>query len=130
MSPNTRTDDRRRWHQALAYAVAGRRLPELGEQDDPQVRVLAEQLRTVLQDDLNRHVHATVAAGQPWPHPVPADLMAGLGRAQFTAALGELRVTLHLNGPARVATGRSSAARPTAAEQRLLDEVPPHHGSA
>lgn len=121
--------DRRGWHQALGYAVSGRRLPELGEQDQPAHVELAEQLRVAAAADLHEHVRSTLAAGQPWPHPVPPDLMAGLGYAQFAAALGQLRVALDLNGRAGVAAEQDPATRQSVVERRLLDEVPPHHGS-
>ena len=58
---------------------------------------------------------------------VPADLRAGLGAAQFAAALSGLRAALDLEPPPRTVP---SPGRPlTADERRLLADVPPHHGT-
>ena len=109
------------WHQALAYAILGRRLPELSHQDRPDVAALANELSA--DDQLRASVKALRAQGT-WPVQVPSDLMAGLGRAQFMAALAALvqklgfdvhRTCLAVDRPAN------------ADERRLLDEVPPHH---
>ena len=119
---------RRRWHEALAFAVIGQRR-DLGEQPGPVIAELSEALLAEPgQPSLTDHVLHTRAAGQPWPHTVPADLMLGLGYAQFAAALSELRSALGLDEssePRRVGEARPT----TAADRRLLDEVPPHHGS-
>ena len=118
---------KRAWHQALAYAIVGRRLAGLGTQSEPDVARLAGQLL----DDLGVDGVAAAASSrgvEPWPHPVPADLMQGLGHAQFGAALAQLRRELGLDrpqGPPRV----GSAQPVTARDRRLLDEVPPHHGT-
>ena len=101
------------WHQALAYAVLGRRLPELGGQDRPDVAGLAGRLREV------------GASGTTAPYAVPPDLLAGVGPAQFLAALTELR--RQLAGPPLPAG--PGAAGLTADDRRLLAEVPPHHGT-
>lgn len=104
------------WHQALVYALTGRRRPELGRQRSPDLVVLADWLRSEAAGDL-----AT------WPTVVPADLMAGIGPAQFWAALSQLRDGLR---PAAAPNPPVLADRPlTADERRLLTDVPPHHGS-
>lgn len=107
----------RSWHQALAYAVTGRRWPELGHQESPDLPLLTAWLRSQLPDG---------RAGTA--HVVPADLLVGIGPAQFWAVLSRLRAEL---GPA--AGPRPApvlADRPlTADERRLLVDVPPHHGS-
>jgi hypothetical protein len=118
----------RRWHQALAYAITGRLVPELGEQGDPDVAALAEQLRGG-PGEVGSPGQPDLRADRPWPHPVPAELMTGLGYAQFAAALAQLRQALGLNGPLAVAAGRDPSAPVSAEERRLLDEVPPHHGA-
>jgi len=110
------------WHQALAYAILGRRLPGLSHQDHPDVAALADELSA--DDQLGASVKALRAQGT-WPLPVPSDLMVGLSWAQFMAALAELVQKLgfdaHRSHPA--------VDRPANAdERRLLDEVPPHHG--
>ena len=109
------------WHQALAYAVLGRRLPELSHQDQPDVAGLARELSA--DDQLGDSVKALRAQGT-WPVPVPSDLMVGLGRAQFLAALAELVRRLGFDAHrAHLAVDRPA----NADERRLLDEVPPHH---
>ena len=103
------------WHQALAYAVTGHRYPELGRQQRPDVEQVANFLRSRLRSSAAHHTR-----------PVPADLTAGLGAAQLWAAVVELRRLLELDQPARrTATGDGLL---TAEDQRLLREVPPHHG--
>lgn len=102
------------WHQALAYALTGRRYPELGRQERPDLEQVADFLRPRLPD-------------RPGPpHPVPADLGAGLGPAQLAAAVVELRRRLGLNQPLQRAAVTDRPLTPE--EQRLLREVPPHYG--
>jgi hypothetical protein len=109
------------WHQALVYAILGRRLPELSLQDQPDVATLADELSA--DDHLGASVNALQAQGT-WPLPVPSDLMVGLGWAQFMAALAELVQKLGLDAHrTHLAVDRPAAAD----ERRLLDEVPPHH---
>ena len=109
------------WHQALIYAILGRRLPELSLQDQPDVATLADELSA--DDHLGASVQALQAQGT-WPLPVPSDLMVGLGWAQFMAALAELVQKLGLDAHrTHLAVDRPA----NADERRLLDEVPPHH---
>lgn len=132
MSAGSRAPDQRqlRWHQALAYALLGRVETRLGTQDRPDLARLLDDLVTGypdgpwgLQNEIAR-VRETARLG--WPRPVPAELREGLPAAQFAAALGELRQILGLDGGVR----RTLSTRPPdAAEQALLREVPPHHGS-
>jgi len=105
------------WHQALAYAVSGEHYPELGRQDRPDLTWLADFLRARLGD----------AARSGTAHQVPPDLAAGLGAAQLWAALAELRTLLGLDRVA-VRTAVSPSGPMRADDQRLLREVPPHHG--
>ena len=118
-----------RWHQALAYAITGRRHPELGEQAAPDLPRLGEALAGAGADALAEHVQEASQAGRPWPHPVPDDLMTGLGYAQFSAALMQLRSELGLTGPPGTASRGPTTQPLSAAERRLLDDVPPHHGT-
>jgi hypothetical protein len=109
------------WHQALAYAILGRRVPELSHQDQPDVAALADELSA--DDQLGASIKALRAKGT-WPLPVPSDLMVGLGWAQFMAALAELVQKLGSDAQQTyLAVDRPA----TAGERRLLDEVPPHH---
>lgn len=97
------------WHQALVFAVTGRRRPELGRQAEPDLDV----------------VLAALVDEPRGAHPVPADLREGIGAAQLAAVLAELRARLAASTDRPVLAERA----PDAAERRLLAEVPPHHGS-
>ncbi len=110
------------WHQALAYAILGRRLPELAQQDQPDVAALARELCADRQ--LSAMVSTLRSGGGTWPVAVPPDLMAGLGRAQFLAARAALVKELGLD-PHGTFHALDRAA--DADERRLLDDVPPHH---
>ena len=108
------------WHQALAYAVTGRRLDGLGRQRQPDVATLARQL----QQDAAGDPSWTWLA-EPADHLVPAEMMEGIGAAQFWAALGDLRRTLGIGDPGGSAV---TTDRPlTLDETRLSAERPPHH---
>lgn len=110
------------WHQALAYAILGRRLPELAQQDQPNVTALARELSA--NPELSASVNALRHGGGTWPVAVPPDLMAGLGQAQFLAARAALVKELGLD-PQGI---HLAIDRPVDAdERRLLDQVPPHH---
>ena len=118
------------WHRALAYAVGGHDLPELGRQPTPDLDRLAADLGRLHPggvDALRRTAAATRAARRPWPHPVPPELRVGIGFAQFEAALGALRTRLALDARplARPAVDRMLDAD----ERRLQADRPPHHGS-
>ncbi|GAA1427273.1 hypothetical protein GCM10009616_03970 [Microlunatus lacustris] len=106
------------WHQALAYAVTGVRFEDLGRQARPDLDALAALLRPRLGVDVD-------PAALTRAHPLPADLAAGLGAAQLAAATSDLRRRLTGALPAVVAAERPL----TADERRLLQDVPPHHGS-
>ncbi|WP_375423432.1 hypothetical protein [uncultured Friedmanniella sp.] len=109
------------WHQALAYAVTGQRYPELGRQERPDVDVVAAFLEGRLP-----------AVRPPGAHAVPVELSAGLGPAQLTAAVMALRTRLEhdRDGDQSRPLVPVVADRPLSAdEQRLLREMPPHHGS-
>lgn len=107
------------WHQALAYALTGRRFPELGRQSAPDLDALADFLRSELGEGVDPRELSRA-------HPLPADLAAGLGPAQLGAVVSELRRRLSGERPAVAVTRQ----RPlTADERRLLQDVPPHHGS-
>lgn len=119
-----------RWHIALALAIAGRRWDDLGRQDAPDPEHLAEQIADRFEggvDGLRAMIINRRATGLDWPFPVPEDLRAGLGAAQWLAALSAVRHRLGLDRPASTPV---LADRPLdAAERRLLADVPPHHGS-
>lgn len=118
------------WHQALVYAVTGARRPDLGRQGRPDLTALLRLLEEEPgRRGLAAHVQQVVAAGGVWPHPVPPDLMSGLGYAQLTAALTTLRSGLGLTSTAAPRPRVGTDQPVTADLRRLLDEVPPHHGS-
>lgn len=110
------------WHQALAYAVTGQTLRDLGRQRQPDVATLAAQLEQLA---ASRNVDLSWSAADS-DYVVPPDLLVGIGAAQFWAALGELRSALRTSAP-----GSASAVttdRPlTAEENRLMTDRPPHH---
>ena len=72
------------------------------------------------------HARAVIAAGGVWPHQVPDELRLRVGSARLLAAVQRAQTEAGLFGqPAEPA-----AARPlNADERRLLQDVPPHHGS-
>ncbi len=119
MNPPTRPPS---WHQALVYVLTGRRHPELGRQEQPDLPVLEAFLRDRRSDDPS-------AFGPP--HQLPPDLAEGIGAAQLWAAVTALRALLapaadrEAASPVPVVSNRPLSAD----EQRLLREVPPHHGS-
>ncbi|GAA3576287.1 hypothetical protein GCM10022197_36910 [Microlunatus spumicola] len=97
------------WHQALVFAVTGERRPGLGRQAQPDLDVVV----------------AALGDAQRGAHPVPADLVEGIGPAQLAAVLTALRARLAASQARPVLAERP----PDAAERRLLTDVPPHHGS-
>ena len=110
------------WHQALAYAVTGQFLPDLGRQRQPDVATLAAELE---QRAASRDIDLSWSAADA-DYVVPPELMEGIGAAQFWAALGELRRALRVAPPGSAAA--VTAERPlTPEESRLLVERPPHH---
>ena len=108
------------WHQALAFAVTGRRVAGLGRQLQPDVAALARQLELSAADD-----PSWTWSTEPADYRVPAELMAGIGAAQFWAALADLRRILGITdlGGSAVTTDRPQ----NQDETRLLAERPPHH---
>lgn len=114
------------WHTALAFALVGEDLG-FAATDGPSGDQLVELLAASgwNHDTIATHAAAVIAAEQPWPHPVPAELREGCGPAQFHAALTGLRrrlgvLTLETRPP-------STRRRLNADEERLMREVPPHH---
>ena len=109
------------WHQALAYAVTGQRLEELGRQRQPDVARLADELEQLAGPGGIDRSWSVEYAEQL----VPAELMDGIGAAQFWAVLDDLRHVLGLADPGSPAV---TTDRPlTAEENRLSADRPPHH---
>jgi hypothetical protein len=117
------------WHRAIVYALIGRIEPALGEQERPTPASLVADLDRHLaggRAELLSEVARARQSGGLWPIPLPTDLRAALGPAQFAAALTETRRLLGLGaGPTQVLSARP----PDAAERAMLREVPPHHGT-
>jgi hypothetical protein len=105
--------------RAIAYALAGDpdSAPGVTDPDD-----LIERLGGTA--PLRAHASAVRSAGEPWPHPVPAELRAGLSAAQLHAAIEQAR--RRIDPPPNRPVRRTAA--PDADDLRLLREVPPHHG--
>jgi hypothetical protein len=108
------------WQQAVAYALTGRRYAELEGRRGPDLDALVAFLQPRLGVELDLS-----ELGRP--HPLPEDLRQGIGAAQLWAAVAELRTRLVPPAPAPTTVLRG---RPlTADERRLVEDVPPHHGS-
>lgn len=115
-----------RWQASLAYALVGEEfdLPPTGS-PDPDAIVRQLQAEGWPADRIADHARRRIAEELVWPHPLPERLKAGVGAAQFLAALGRARdmlgvVVLETRPP----SGRSQL---NPDEERLLREVPPHH---
>ena len=122
MVPVTEESIHPAWHQALAYAVTGQILPDLGRQRQPDVPALAAHLEELA---ASRDIDLSWSAPDT-DYLVPPDVMEGIGAAQFWAALGELRRALLIAAPGSAAA--VTADRPlTPEESRLLLDRPPHH---
>jgi hypothetical protein len=117
-----------RWQAALAYALTGCELP-LGEPGRPDPQALVEGLDAAgwPASRVGEHARDQVVAESTWPHAVPTSLRAGCGAAQLAAALSLTRELLHLTTlEVRPPSGRLKLSPD---EERLMREVPPHHGS-
>jgi len=77
-------------------------------------------------DQLQEHRAACQSAGVAWPHPLAAEQRQKISAARFAALMAEIRQAAGLVGPVRV---RQSNVQMTAADRRLLQDVPPHHGA-
>lgn len=116
-----------RWHAALGYALVAQDLGfvETAAPDPAAaVALLAEAGWDATA--IREHAQAAIAEECVWPHPVPESLRAGCGAAQLHAATVTVRRLLDLQTlEVRPPTTRT---RLNADEQRLMREVPPHHG--
>jgi hypothetical protein len=115
------------WHTALAYALVEQDLDfPASEQPDPAALLTSLTESGWSSERIASHARAVIGAERPWPHPVPTALRQGCGPAQFHAALTRVRELLDL----RTWETRSPSDRQqlNADEQRLMREVPPHHG--
>lgn len=107
--------------EALVWALTGQR-SEGGGGDVHALLVEAGWDRAAIAS----HARAVTAGGGVWPHPVPDDLRLRVGSARLLAAVQQAQVRLELFGD------QSAPAQPRALnadERRLMQDVPPHHGS-
>jgi len=75
---------------------------------------------------ITSHARAMLADGRVWPHPVPDALRLRVGSARLLAAVQREQQRLELFGEHAVPATRRAL---NADERRLLQDVPPHHGS-
>ncbi|MDR1710768.1 MAG: hypothetical protein LBR58_02765 [Propionibacteriaceae bacterium] len=108
--------------RALAFALTGEDLPVV-------VGALPRQLAALGwdADRIADQARSRLDGGEVWPWPPPREWVAEVGWAEFAASLQALREelgcwTLHVAAP-------SSRTKLNADELRLIQEVPPHHGS-
>lgn len=126
-APRTTGPATARWQAALAHALTGQTL-NLSEPGGPDPDRLVDELAAAgwSADAIAAHARDRAEAERPWPHRVPEELRAGCGAAQLSAALGRTRELLRLTTlETRSPSGRRKL---NPDEQRLLREVPPHHG--
>lgn len=123
-TPTTPDATSPRWHRALALALLGEERDDLDEPTRPDVKGLVDALGGAHR--IAAHVQERRDAEQPWPHPLPDVLTAGMGPAQLqalvTQAVGLVRAAQRTTAP--VITQRALSPD----EVRLLRDVPPHHG--
>jgi hypothetical protein len=117
-----------RWQAALGYALTGCHV-ELAEPGHPDPQALVDELEANGWPAfrVGEHARETAAAETAWPHAVPAALREGCGAAQLAASLRAARDLLHLTTLEERIPSRRTKLNPD--EQRLMREVPPHHGS-
>lgn len=105
------------WQAALAYAVTGQRLA-VTPAAAPDATALLTELAVLGWGPERLATTAGVA------RVVPPDLMAGLGAAQFWAALAQLRREVGASGAVPRSPSQRTALTPE--EQRLQADRPPH----
>jgi hypothetical protein len=119
------------WLGAVRLALTGEALAE-GATDEvvgpvPEVLVAALASSGWDEDRLRAHRARCQQTEQPWPHPLPPDVVRTLGAGQLHAVLASVRKLTGLTGLHR--THRVGPAVLGPAEQRLLADRPPHHGN-
>lgn len=106
---------------ALSWALTGRLRDGL---DGDVLAVLAQQGWDATA--IISHARDVTLRGEVWPHPVPDQLRRRVGSARLLAAVQQAQLMLGLFGESASPVAR----RPlNADERRLLQDVPPHHGS-
>jgi hypothetical protein len=117
-----------RWQAALGFALIGAEL-ELAEPGRPDPNALVDELAAAgwPASRVGEHARERAGAESAWPHAVPAALREGCGAAQLAAALRATRELLQLTTLEVRPPSVRSMLNPD--EERLMREVPPHHGS-
>ena len=106
---------------ALSWALIGQHLD--GGDGDIHA-VLAEEGWDA--SAIRQHARTVMAGGGVWPHPVPEELRNRVGSARLLAAVQQAQLRFGLFGEPAAPV----APRPLDGdERRLLQDVPPHHGS-
>ncbi len=109
----------------LAQALTGDQV-EVANDCDSVDQVLAQLSQAGWPADrIRSHAQACWADEQPWPHPVSANRLAGVGAAQWYAWLGQARLALRLDAVRQPPSQRTAL---TSEERRLMADRPPHHG--
>lgn len=103
------------------FALTGERRTELGEQDVPDLHLVLAYLRPAHHDP---GVKCSSGRLGTRTYPVPTDLARGIGPAQFSATLRELRHRLRAGDQPSVVAADRTLDRD---ERRLAADVPPHH---
>jgi hypothetical protein len=116
------------WNASLAYAITGQQwvLPESGRPDPELIASEIEHRIPGGSSAVQSMIMERRETGEVWPYQIPAELRTELGAAQWLAALSDLARRLGV-GPQPERPVLSDR-RPDADEERLLREVPPHHG--
>lgn len=113
------------WQGLLAYALTGHPANPRG---DDVTGVLAALAESGFPADRLRTLAVTAAdEGQPWPYLVSAEDVRSVGPARWHALLREAQAALGLDGLLTAPPSTRTAL--THDEQRLLRDVPPHHGT-
>ena len=128
IDPSTSTDGL--LVQAVGLSLCGVGVTALGERGEETVeRYVADQLTAVGfgAESLQRLRHECQEQERAWPFEAPRELLRAVGFARFGAVLKAVRAELGVDGLVPVVNNGPKVIGP--AEQRLLAEVPPHHGN-
>ncbi len=111
-----------RWASELASCLVGVQVELRGVEPTARAVLAALDEAGWPADAITAIAYDRVAAEEPWPFPVPREVVAS-GPAQWYAIVGEARALLGLDGELRPPSTRTAL---TADERRLLTDVPPH----
>ncbi|MCL1906497.1 MAG: hypothetical protein FWG08_01035 [Propionibacteriaceae bacterium] len=111
----------------VAYGLTGHEF--YVDSDDQQAdnsTSLLQQLDAVgwSREMIRDFAHSRWAAEEPWPLPITSKNLQDVGPAQWYATLLEVRAILGLDSEPQQPSQRTQL---TPAEQRYMDDRPPHH---